>query len=131
MLRFTPAYFLTVNKASETFITDGGAKCRQFLTRALGNQFDAAIGQVADRAGDFITGGDGLDGVTKTDALHAAGIKNIQAAVLRGRCAGWRCNRHGRMKPNLAVMCNVFCCGRGRQFCFFLLNLFDRLKFLT
>jgi hypothetical protein len=131
MLRFTPAYFLTVNKASETFITDGGAKRRELLTRALGNQFHAAIGQVADEAGDFITGGDSLHGVTKPDALHAAGIKNIQAALLRGRRAGWRFNRHGRMKPNPAAMRNVFCLGGRSAILFFLLNLFDRLKILT
>ena len=66
---------------------------------AFGDEFDAAVGQVADGAGDFKTGGDGLGGVAEPDALHAAGIKNIHAAAVGNGRGGWRLNRHGRMKP--------------------------------
>ena len=67
-----PIYLLIANKASKTFSANGGAKSLQFRVRSLGDEFDAAIGQVAHEAGDFKTGGDGFDGITETDALHAA-----------------------------------------------------------
>jgi hypothetical protein len=120
---------LVADKSSKTFRPDGGAKGFEFGARALGGELDAAVGQVAHTAGDFKTGGDGLDGVTKPNALHAAGIKNIQAAAVGGRSAGWRWHRHGRMKPKSAARRNVFC--RAAAILFFLLNLFDRLKNLT
>jgi len=108
MLRFAPIYFLPLNKASKTFIADGGAKRLEFGGGTFGAEFDAAVGQVADDAGNIKTGGDGLDGVTKSHALHAARIKNIQAAASGGRGAVGRIHRHRRMKPNSASLCNVF-----------------------
>ena len=87
MLRFPPIYFLPVNKASETFMADGGAERIQLRVHAFGNEFNAPVGQVADDAGDFKTGGDGFDGIAESDALDAAGIKNIQATAFGVRRA--------------------------------------------
>jgi hypothetical protein len=67
-----PIYMLIADKASKTFSADGGAEGVEFGARAFGGEFDAAIGQVADCAGDFKTGGGGFGGVAKTHALHAA-----------------------------------------------------------
>ncbi len=44
----------------------------KLLRRALGDQFHASIGQIADNAGNIKAGGDGFRGVTKPDTLHAA-----------------------------------------------------------
>ncbi len=108
MLRFIPVYLFLLNKASKTFIADGVAERLQLCARALGDEFNAAIGQVADDAVDDKAGGDGLDGVTKSHALHAARIKNIQAAAFSGRRVAGRFRRHRRMKPNSAARRNVF-----------------------
>ena len=112
-----PIYLLVADKASKTFSPDGGAKGSEFFARAFSNEFDAAVGQVADVAGDFKTGGDGLDGITKPDALHAARIKNFQAQAVCGWRERCRLNWHGRMKPKSAARRNVFC--RAAAVCFF------------
>lgn len=117
MFCHAPDYFLTLNKASETFSPDGGAKRLEFSARAFGGEFDAAVGQVANAPGDFKAGGNPLDCVAKANALHAPGIINPQAdAVLSGLLDG-RLTRHAMMKPNSAEVRNVFC--RSKQFCFF------------
>jgi hypothetical protein len=108
MFRFAPVYFLPLNKASETFIADGGAKRLELGGRTFGAEFDAAVGQVANDAGNIKAGGDGLDGVTKSHTLHAARIKNIQAAASGCRRMVGRFRRHRRMKPNSAARRNVF-----------------------
>ena len=71
-MRGEPTYLLIANKASKTFIANGSTECLKLLARAFSDQFDAAIGQIADNAGNFKTGGDGFDGVAKANALHAA-----------------------------------------------------------
>ena len=92
MLRFRPVYLLGLNKASETFIADGGAKGLELRRPAFGDEFDAAIGEVTDSAGHRKPGGDRFDGVAESHALHAAGIKNLQATARGGRRAGGRLN---------------------------------------
>jgi hypothetical protein len=67
-----PLYSFVADKTSKTFRADGGLKSFEFGARTLGDHFNAAIGQVADKADDLEAGGDGLGGVTKTDALDAA-----------------------------------------------------------
>ena len=69
---FGPRYLLVPDKASKTFIANGGAERLEFCARALGDEFDPAVRQIANGAADFKTGGDGFDGITKADALHAA-----------------------------------------------------------
>ena len=70
---------------------EGEAESVKFITPALGGEFDAAIGQIAHRAGDLKAGGDGFGGMPETDALNTAGIKNCHAAA--GGMAGGV--RHG------------------------------------
>ena len=72
ILRVAPIYIFVADKASKSRIADGGAKGFQFLARAFGDQFHAAVGQIADGAGDFKSGGDGFRGVAKPDTLHVA-----------------------------------------------------------
>ena len=67
-----PIYLLVADKASKSCTTDGFTKGLKFRALALGDEFNAAIGQIAHEAGNFKTGGDGFDGITETDALHAA-----------------------------------------------------------
>lgn len=98
-----------MNKASKTFIANGGAKRFKFFARTFGDKFDAAIGQIFNSAADFKTGGERFHGIAKTDALHATGIKNFQAAAICRWRAGWWMNSHGRMKPKSAAARNVFC----------------------
>lgn len=74
-------YLLVADKASKTFVANRGAKRLQFFGPAFGDEFDAAIGKIADAAADFKTGGDGLYGVAKPNALDAARIKNTQATT--------------------------------------------------
>ena len=72
ILRVGPIYLLITNKTSKTFIADGGAERLQFGLGSFCDEFNAAIGQVADRARDFKTGCDRSGRVTKTNPLHAA-----------------------------------------------------------
>ncbi len=67
-----PIYLLVTDKTSKTFIADGHPKRLEFGPGTLGDEFDAAIGQVADGAGDFKTGRDGFGGMTKSNALDTA-----------------------------------------------------------
>ena len=71
-MRVGPSYLLVADKASKTFSADGGAERLEFRAGTFGDEFDAAIGQIADGAADFKTGGDGFCGIAKPDALHAA-----------------------------------------------------------
>ena len=80
IFRNAPIYMFVPNKSSKTCVPDGGVESLQFRARALGDQFDAAVRQIADNASDFKSGGHGFGGVTEPDALHAAGIKNPHAA---------------------------------------------------
>jgi len=45
-------------------------KSFQFIFNAFGKQFDPAIDQIPDRAGDFEPVCDRLDAVTEPNALH-------------------------------------------------------------
>jgi hypothetical protein len=76
MLCIRPIYLLVADKSSKTCSVQGGAKSVQFLAPALGDEFDAAIGEVADGAGDVEAGGDRFGGVPETHPLHMAVVKN-------------------------------------------------------
>jgi len=108
-----PDYLFVPDKSSKTCIMERGAESFKFRVAALGDEFHAAIRQIADGAGDLKTGGDGLGGVTKADTLHAAGEKNGLPAA-RG---GLNRLRHGGMKPKPRAGCNVFW-RRGQRFVF-------------
>jgi len=53
-----------------------------FLIGSLEDQFDAAVGKIADKTADIIAHGQILDGVTEADALDAA-LKISRAATGR------------------------------------------------
>jgi hypothetical protein len=74
------------------------SECFEFGARAFRDQFNATIRQVTHKAVNFKSGGDSFHHVTKTNALHMAGIKNLQAATVHVR---------GRMKPESAAGSNV------------------------
>jgi hypothetical protein len=71
-LRGDPIYLFVLDQASETCIADGSAERLKFFARSFGDEFDAAIGQIADETGDLKTGGDGFYGMAEPHALHAA-----------------------------------------------------------
>ena len=60
----------------------GLTKRAQFFLRAFGEQLYAAIGQIANSSRNFKTGGNGFDGISKPDALHAARIKNMHPLAI-------------------------------------------------
>src|SRR5262249_41551558 len=68
---------LVAHEPADIRILDGHAERLQFLARALGSQLDAAIGQVAHRAGDLVAGRHGFHCVSKAHTLDAARIKNV------------------------------------------------------
>jgi hypothetical protein len=108
IFRVRPAYLLVPDKASKTFIAEGGPEGLQFGRRALGQKFNPAVGQIADGAGDLEAGGDRFGGVAESNALDAARIENLEPAAGK-RCGGRRGVYHGRMKPKLTSRRNVFC----------------------
>ena len=76
ILRVAPRDLSSRIKSRKPRVANGGAKGFQFRARAFGDQFHAAVRQIAHGAGHFKSGGDGFRGVAKTDALHVAGVKN-------------------------------------------------------
>lgn len=60
----------------------GFDKLIYFLIGSLEDQFDAAVGKIADKTADIIAHGQILDGVTEADALDAA-LKISRAATGR------------------------------------------------
>jgi hypothetical protein len=89
-----------------------GAKSVKLVAAAFGDEFHAAIGQIADGAGDFKTGGDGFGGVTKAHALHPAGEKHGQPAAGSG---GYRL-RHAQDKAKGGAAMQLF--SAARAICF-------------
>lgn len=71
-MRVGPLYLFALNKTSKTFGADGLLKSFQLGGVAFGNQLDATVGQVADDASKLKTGRDGLNSVSKTNALNAS-----------------------------------------------------------
>jgi len=104
IFRVRPHYLLVADKSSKTCIVERGAESGEFRMAAFGVEFHAAVGQIADGAGDFKTGGDGFGGVTKADALHATGEKNGHSTA----GGNWNRWRHGGIKPKPRAGCNVF-----------------------
>ena len=76
-----PNYLFVMDKSSETCRVQFRAESLEFRAVALGDEFDAAIGEIADGAGDFKAGGDGLGGVAEAHPLHAAGVNELQSAA--------------------------------------------------
>ena len=81
ILRVLPLYLLIPDKSSKTCIAQRGLVGVQLLQPPFDNQFHPAVGQVADSADDFKTGGHGLGGVTEADPLHLAGVMHRQTAA--------------------------------------------------
>jgi len=65
----SPQYLLVPNKSSQTCFPQRLAVSFQFRAVALENQFHSAIGEIADGADDFKTGGHGAGGIAETDPL--------------------------------------------------------------
>jgi hypothetical protein len=104
IMYFRPLYMLIANKSSKTCIAEGRAVVLEFGLEAFDDEFDTAIGQVADGADDFKAGGDGLGGVPEPDTLNASGVMDNHPASSGGLVFG---RRHGGMKPNRTVGCNI------------------------
>src|SRR5207249_89830 len=80
---FTPTHVFFPNKMLQTRLANRQPKRFQFVLVAFGHQFDPAIGQVANRAGDLETAGDRLSRVTKPNALHSASVPNLHSLAIR------------------------------------------------
>lgn len=63
------------DESLEVAFPDGFQQGIQFIRRALDVQFDAAVLQVAHRAGDVVAGGDLFDRVAEAHSLDPSGIK--------------------------------------------------------
>jgi hypothetical protein len=76
------AEFVTnlVGKAFANFTEEGIG----FLAVAFRHQLDAAVGEVADVAGDGVAPGDRVGCVTEADALDVASV--CDGVAVRGRC---------------------------------------------
>ncbi len=55
-------------------VADGLEERVGFLAVGFDDEFDAAIGEVADVAGDFVVARDRVGGVAEADALDVAGV---------------------------------------------------------
>ncbi len=93
ILRGAPRHIFIVDKMFQAGVADGCAEGLEFLVPALGCQFDAAVGQSTHGAGNIKSGGHGFRGVAKADALHMAGIQDVQTAAVRD----WRAFGHAGM----------------------------------
>ena len=76
VLCIAPSYLLIPNKSSKTGVPNCRPESLQFLAEAFGDQLYPAISQVSDRPDHFKPRGHRFRIVTKSDALHPAGIKN-------------------------------------------------------
>ena len=74
IFRVSPASLLLANEAAHFRIANCLEKSVQFLFEPLGEEFNAAIGQITHRADHFKPRGDSFYGVTKPDALNAAQV---------------------------------------------------------
>jgi hypothetical protein len=77
-----PEELLVPNKMLEARFSNCSLECQQFILLAFGNQLDAAIGQVPNTATDLKSRSDGFNSITKPDALHVPGVKNLHSAAL-------------------------------------------------
>ena len=53
----------------------------QFVFGPFRDQLHLAAGQIADRARQIETGGDGFHGIAKSDTLHLARVNNLYSPV--------------------------------------------------
>jgi hypothetical protein len=66
-------------------VANGGEKCVNRVARALGNQLNGAVGEVAYLAGEVVeAGGDVSGGIAEADTLHGAVIGDQSAAHMVG-----------------------------------------------
>src|ERR1051325_6390633 len=82
--RRTNNFFLALNQPTESGFANRLAKRVQLLALTLGNQLDASVVQVADRAGHFVSRRDRLHRVAKPDSLHSARVKNRHSLAAHG-----------------------------------------------
>jgi len=80
--RIGPVHFFIANESADFRILDRFPKLFQFGLIAFGEQFNPTVRQVADHASEIKTAHDRFHCITKTDALHAPGIKNVQPFAL-------------------------------------------------
>lgn len=77
--------FFLADIGGQSRFVDRLAERFQFLFLAFGGQFDPSVGKIPNGTGDFITGGQRPDRVTKAYTLHATGIQNLHPAAFRRR----------------------------------------------
>ena len=93
ILRGAPRYIFVADKSFQPRVANARTEGFKLFARALGRQFDAAVGQVTHYPGNIKPGGDGFRGVAEPDALHAAGIKHPHTTAV----GGWHWFRHTGM----------------------------------
>jgi len=59
-------------------------KAAEILFVAFGEEFDLAVGKIADEAGNWQAGCESADGETKADALNGTGVENLEAFLRHG-----------------------------------------------
>jgi hypothetical protein len=67
---FGPAGLLLPDETADLRLSDGLQERFQFLFGPFGRQFDAAVLQIANGAGDFKPMRQGSDRITEPDTLH-------------------------------------------------------------
>lgn len=63
------------DEAAEMAVEDGLEHGAEFGGLALKEEFDAAVGKVADGAGEIKAGADLFDGVAEANTLNAPGVE--------------------------------------------------------
>ena len=99
---------LTTDVAAQ-LIVDFGQKSCQICGLSFGHQFDSAIGQVANEAGDRVAARDRPRGVAEADALHVAAEVDRSAHLGVGGTHGddWPnefCGEYNRPAPSLLAL---------------------------
>src|SRR5512140_2156305 len=82
VLRFRPGNLLVANKMLQTGLANALAERLQFVFRALGDEFNPTVGQVAHRAGDLVPASRALGGITESHTLHAPRVKNLHSPAI-------------------------------------------------
>src|SRR5690349_19972707 len=78
---------LIADVVSET-IADGFEEAVDFLAGTFGDEFDTTVGEIADKAGDFVVACDRVSGVSEANALDVASV--VDGVALRGHCVSGR-----------------------------------------
>src|SRR5689334_15363676 len=118
VLAFGPLDLFMTNEMVESRRANRLPECFQFVSRAFGEQLDAAIRQVTNHAGDFKTSGGRFYRIAKANTLHVTGIVYLHSLAVHSQSMCHKGHHPGRkinvpgltagMKPHPADPCNDF-----------------------